>query len=254
MRGIIFLVALAVFGTTFGQESPKTIHVYVALCDNVNQGIVPVPAKLGNGQDPKNNLYWGAMYGVKGHFNRSNSWQLIKTQANPQEGILERLLFKHRTEEVYLLADAYDGAKIKQTTIDFLEAAAGCNGQNVALEGKTLKFAGGADLVAYIGHDGLMEFNVTGNFVSKSKQEKQAIILACISKDFFAPYLRDTKANPLVWTTGLMAPEAYTLEAALDGWVLNESDAQIRERAAAAYHKYQKCGMRGARNLLVTGY
>ncbi|WP_339751590.1 hypothetical protein [uncultured Winogradskyella sp.] len=50
-----------------------------------------------------------------------------------------------------------------------------------------------------------------------------------------------------------MAPEAYTLKSAIDGWILNEIDAQIRERAAQAYHKYQKCGVKGARRLLVTG-
>ncbi|WP_431133525.1 hypothetical protein [Psychroserpens mesophilus] len=52
----------------------------------------------------------------------------------------------------------------------------------------------------------------------------------------------------------LMAPEAYTLKWAIDGWILNESDAQISERAAQAYHQYQKCGLKGARRLLVNGY
>ncbi len=44
---------------TFDQ-STKTIHVLVALCDNTYQGIVPVPEKIGNGQNPDQNLYWGS--------------------------------------------------------------------------------------------------------------------------------------------------------------------------------------------------
>ncbi len=40
-------------------SSIKVIHVFVALCDNKYQGIVSVPASIGNGQDPKTNLYWG---------------------------------------------------------------------------------------------------------------------------------------------------------------------------------------------------
>ena len=32
-------------------QPPRSIHVLVALCDNVHQGIVPVPKSLGNGQD-----------------------------------------------------------------------------------------------------------------------------------------------------------------------------------------------------------
>ena len=40
----------------------------VALADNDHQGIVPVPRQLGDGDDPANNLYWGARYGVKTYF------------------------------------------------------------------------------------------------------------------------------------------------------------------------------------------
>jgi hypothetical protein len=89
---------------------------------------------------------------------------------------------------------------------------------------------------------------------SKNNRPREAIILACISKSYFAAPLRATGASPLIWTTGLMAPEAYTLKSAIDGWILHESDQQIRERAAAAYDKYQKCGIKGARRLLVTGW
>src|SRR5215510_12584294 len=56
----------------------KTIHVYVALCDNKYQGIVPVPAKIGNGQDPDNNLYWGCAFGVRTFFKKSSDWKLIQ--------------------------------------------------------------------------------------------------------------------------------------------------------------------------------
>lgn len=45
------------------------LHVIVALVDNAFQGIVPVPAKIGNGDDAFNNLYWGAAFGVKTFFN-----------------------------------------------------------------------------------------------------------------------------------------------------------------------------------------
>lgn len=240
----------------YAQETgdPKTIHVYVALCDNINQGIVPVPKSLGNGQDPKSNLYWGALYGVKTHFKRSENWRLVKTMESPNSKILERVLFKHNTTNTYLLADAYDGAFIKQTTIDFLKAASGDLKERVAYNNTNIAFGGSAGLVAYVGHDGLMEFELDVSLKPCDTGKRDAIILACISKNYFGPYLEKTDANPLVWTTGLMAPEAYTLKWAIDGWILGETDLQIRERAAKAYHKYQKCGMRGARNLLVTGY
>ncbi|QXP60931.1 hypothetical protein [Olleya sp. HaHaR_3_96] len=251
---LLFLIVIPFLSYSKIEQTPKTIHVFVALCDNVNQGIVPVPAKLGNGQDARNNLYWGAMYGVKAYFKRSKDWEVLTTVANPTELIVERVLFKHKTTNTYLLADAYNGKYIKQATINFLESNAGNNSLKISSNQTKLCFGGDADLLAYVGHDGLMEFDIEGDFEGKDTSAKDTIILACVSKAYFKSYLNLTKANPLVWTTGLMAPEAYTLKSSIDGWILNESDLQIRERAAQAYHKYQKCGIRGARKLLVTGY
>jgi len=51
-----------------------------------------------------------------------------------------------------------------------------------------------------------------------------------------------------------MAPEAYILKSALDGWIGAEHNEQIRDRAAGAYDKYQKCGFRAARRLFATGW
>ncbi len=51
-----------------------------------------------------------------------------------------------------------------------------------------------------------------------------------------------------------MAPETYTLEAAIEGWIRNETAEQIRTRAARAYNKYQKCGKRGADRLFRAGF
>ena len=63
-RSCRVLVATLIFfaNSLAAQESPaRTVHVFVALADNLHQGIVPVPAKLGNGEDPEHNLYWGGL-------------------------------------------------------------------------------------------------------------------------------------------------------------------------------------------------
>jgi hypothetical protein len=51
-----------------------------------------------------------------------------------------------------------------------------------------------------------------------------------------------------------MAPEAYTLHGALEGWIAGEEPESIRQRAARAYDAYQHCGMRGALRLFATGW
>ncbi len=79
MKTILTVIFIGLLSNiTFGQI--KVIHVFVALCDNQHQGIVPVSKVLGNGKDPKNNLYWGAAYGVKTYFkSKTTDWNLLTT-------------------------------------------------------------------------------------------------------------------------------------------------------------------------------
>ncbi|MFD2909737.1 hypothetical protein ACFSX9_13450 [Flavobacterium ardleyense] len=231
----------------------KTIHIYVALCDNKYQGIVPVPAKIGNGQDAPNNLYWGCGYGISTYFKKSADWKLIKTQ-KIDSLIIERLIFKHKTKNYYLVADAYNGQYIKECTQDFLRSSAGNKKEVLHIEDKNIGIGGNSDLVAYIGHDGLMDFELTETFKNTDNKTRDVIILACYSKSYFKPHLVDANVNPLVWTTGLMCPEAYTIHDAISGYIQNESNEKIQNRAALAYSKYQKCSLKAAKNLLVTGW
>ena len=234
------------------------IHVFVALCDNVNQGIVPVSASLGNGDNPATNLYWGAAFGVKTFFGKSKDWELVSRSENPQAPVLERLIFRHRQREVYLIADAYRGKEISQATWDFLQAASGKPGDIVEIKSGTksieINTGGSAELVAYVGHNGLMDFELPSMPEARDERQRKAIILACISKKYFAAALKKTGASPLLWTTNLMAPEAYILSAAIEGWMKNESDELVRTRAAKAYDRYQNCGLRAANNLFATGW
>ena len=238
---------------TAAVNSIPVIHVFVALADNVNQGIVPVSASLGNGDNPKTNLYWGAAFGVRTFFSRNKDWELISVTPNPRAGILERCIFKHRRTSVLMVADAYRGKEISQTTEDFLEAAAGKPGEMLKIDNLQFHTGGSADLVAYIGHNGLMDFKLPAHPARRDDRQRRAIILACASKQYFSSALEQTGATPLLWTTNLMAPEAYVLSAAIDGWIKKETDEQIRIRAADAYNKYQNCGVKAARALFATG-
>ena len=235
-------------------NSVPVIHVFVALADNVNQGIVPVSESLGNGENPTTNLYWGAAFGVRTFFSKNKDWELLSIIRNPSATILERGIFRHRGTSSLLVADAYRGKEIAQTTWDFLEAAAGKPGEKLKAGNTEFHTGGSADLVAYVGHNGLMDFRLPSHPKHRDDRQRRAIILACASKSYFSPALQETGATPLVWTTNLMAPEAYVLSAAIDGWIKKETDEQIRLRAADAYNKYQNCGVRAARALFATGW
>ena len=231
----------------------RKIHVFVALCDNRHQGIVPVPAAIGNGQDPPRNLYWGARYGVKTYFLRSHEWKLVGDVAKPEAHILERLIFKHRRKKALLVADAYDGACMRETITDLLTGAAGMNAEEITVGGKPYAFGGGAQLLAFVGHDGLMDFRLDLSLTPSANPPKDVLLFCCASRPFFRPWIARAGANPLIWTTNLMCPEAYTLKAAVDGWLNHEPPNSIRERVAREYSAYQRCSVRAARKLFVTG-
>ncbi|RQO32662.1 hypothetical protein DBR32_00905 [Taibaiella sp. KBW10] len=231
----------------------KVIHVFVALCDNTYQGIVPVPDKIGNGQDPKNNLYWGCAFGIKTFFKNSAEWTLIQTTAD-NDTLLERLVFKYKTKPYYLVADAYNGRHIKPCTIDFLRSSSGQYKDTLRLNDKTIGIAGNAVLTAYIGHDGLMDFALDPVYQNEDGQKRRTIILACFSKKYFSALLKEANIDPLLWSTHLMSPEAYTLHDALTGFIQGATHEQINHKAAAAYSKYQKCSLPAAKKLIVSGW
>ncbi|MBZ4190693.1 hypothetical protein [Niabella beijingensis] len=231
----------------------KTIHVFVALCDNQYQGIVPVPARIGNGQDPDNNLYWGTSYGIRTYFKKSREWKFLYKEK--REGfVLERVVFKHVNKNYYLVADAYDGRFIKNATVDFFKSSSGQIKDTLEVDHTVIGLYGNAKLIAYIGHDGLMDFKLDEAFRRTDREQRDCIVLACYSRNYFKPHLKPTGTNPLLWTTGLMAPEAYTLHDALSGYIQNEPAEKIRVHAARAYSHYQKCSEKAARNLLVSGW
>ncbi len=240
--------------------SPVVVHVVVALCDNANQGIVPVPKALGNGQDPEGNLYWGALYGVQTHLPRAAGWTKLGARKSGDNRILDRAVFFATVDRdgtsvpVYVVADAWDGAHIREALQAYLNMAAGNSAQTVELNNGTsqlkLRAGGSAHLVVYVGHNGLMDFSMEPSSDSPpDAPAKSAVVLACASKSYFLDHLRAAGAHPLLLTTGLMAPEAYTLDAAIRSWIREGTTAAVIQAAAEAYDHYQKCGIGAAQRL-----
>lgn len=248
---LLFLVLFA-FQHLDAQKN-RTIHVFVALCDNKYQGIVKVPKAIGNGQDPDSNLYWGCGYGLRTYFRKSAEWKEISRKKIDKKR-LERIVFKHKTKNCYLVADAYDGQYIKDCTIDFLKSCSGAKKDTLIIDNTVIGINSNAELVSYVGHNGLMDFSLQESFSNKDNKTRNAIIIACASKQYFAPFMKAAKAIPLVWSTHLMSAEAYTLHDAISTYLKEGTNEQIRASAATAYNKYQKCGIKGARRLLVTGF
>jgi hypothetical protein len=108
------------------------------------------------------------------------------------------------------VTDAYRGSEIKQALTDFFHAAAGLADKEALFYslngGVSYQIPLDAELVAYMGHDGLMDFPLVIDFAGRSSPSHSTIILACASRSYFRDLLRASSATALLWTTGLMAP------------------------------------------------
>lgn len=225
---VLCVCVLAWAGNAFAE--PKRIHVFVALADNASQGIAPVPAKIGNGDDAENNLYWGNSEGFKGIFTRSKAWKLEKAEVDPAPEILDRRTYHHASRDCVLIAEAWRGKHIHHC----LEAFFG------SLRDRK------ADLTAFIGHNGLMDAPVVVSPVDAASKSTDAIILCCISGRYFQPHLDALKARPVLTTDQLMYPGAFLLRDALEVWLRGGSRPDIRLAAAKAYAANQSISVKAA--------
>ena len=232
------------------------IHLKVPLCDNEHQGIVPVSEKLGNGFDLNNNLYWGAKYGIKNYFKRYTKWTLQEVQHKVNQDILERLVFSQELPngvKAYLVADAYRGDKMKACLKSFLEASSGRNKEKLKILNEEIGINGLADFLIFNGHNGLMEYDL--DYIENEDDKiREVAVIACASFDYFESHLKHAKAYPLLTTTNLMAPEAYVAHAVIMGWLNQLEEGPLRTEVAKAYHRYQKCGIKGAKRLFKTSW
>ena len=169
------------------------------------------------------------------------------------QGVLDRVLLSTTVNRtgigsvpVHVIADAWDGREMRSAIEHFLDMAGGRRLETVsaALNGQTvtLSAGGNAHVVVFVGHNGLMDFDIPeASQPATDNRPKSAMVLACLSRDFFESLLLNTGAHPLLMTKGLMAPEAYTLDAALKSWFSGKDAETTHQAAAASYCEYQKC-------------
>jgi len=233
MRWYVWLMVLLAWvgvGDT-ARAAGKTIGVFVALCDNEHQGIVKVPAAIGNGEDPEQNLYWGSGEGFKTVFDRSANWKLVSHKDEADGDVLRSRIYEAKEGQTRLEARAYRGQAIKKCLQDYEEAVR----------------IGKYDLVVFVGHNGLMDFELPA--VQKAKDQAKrpdCMVLCCKSQEYFEKRLATAGGRPVLLTTQLMYPGSFLVEAGLKEWLAGGTVGTIREKAGAAYAKNQKITPQGA--------
>ena len=85
-----------------------------------------------------------------------------------------------------------------------------------------------------------MDFRLPKGLETINGKVKDSIVLCCLSHRFFSELLDERDVTPVLMTDQLMYPGAFLLDAALEGWLKDETLQQLRDRAAAAYQKTSK--------------
>lgn len=239
-RTAVLLLLLAVQSGLSARAEGKAIRVFVALCDNATQGIIKVPAKIGDGNDLDNNLYWGCDEGLRSVFRASARWSRISAERNVETStpvVLEELTFKHKATSSMLTASAYRGSQMRKCIEDF-EAAIR---------------SGVHDLVVFIGHNGLMDGSVEWQATAAKDRKTAVMVLCCMSASYFSERIAVQGGEPLLLTTQLMYPGAFIVRDALEPWLSGQGREAVRNAAAEAYAKNQGISVKSARGIFWDG-
>jgi hypothetical protein len=150
------------------------------------------------------------------------------------------------------VAEAWRGRNIADAIRHFFELNRGEHLERVRAADLEFEAGGAAHVVVFVGHNGLMDFPApTLPPAPTAAKPHASVVLACMSDSYFTELLKKDSV-PLITTSGLMAPEAYTLAALLESWFAGADAAQVRMAAARAYAKYQRIPENAARRLFIT--
>lgn len=244
------------------QQQPLVAHILVPLCDNTYQGIVPTTESLGNGFSLKTNLYWATSTGMKRYFKEKKHWTLLKSIKNVYRDsvVLERVVFKRtypNQATVYLVADAYRGDKMYETVNHFLRAISDNHQEIITVEDSiNISIHGGADLVAFNGHNGLFDlyYNQPDQWFNEQQSQKDMVVIACYANEYFEREAMRAKAYPLVRAISRLHPGAFVVSAIIDDWAMLKDTESIRLSAGRAYCEIHDCSIKTSKKLFYSGW
>ena len=254
MKSIKLILLLSFFINMNGFSQTKTIHVFVALCNDNTQFVTPISPNYTISSMPETNIFWGLENGVLNYFkNKTDNWELVKLDTIKNNIILQSALFKHKTKDVFILAEAYSGKHTNNVIKEYLDATSGQKTKYIKYKNQTLEFGGKSTLTSYLGLNGLMNESINLED-HKNVNTKETIVLCSYSKIFFERNLEYMNAYPILWTQQLMNPEAYILETAINSWLENDEENVLLNKVAKNYNLYQRCGVSSALKVFKSGF
>jgi hypothetical protein len=234
---------------------PLVVEVHVPLCDN--SIIACGNYKLGDGDNPATNLYWSTTPGFGEWFaRRHGGWQRVLAQRAGETGdpdVLAVQVYRRDIKappawikrgaparfELDVVIHGWRGKAIDRALAAYAADVSGQGRRVVVLSnGSQVQGGGAAQLVAYVGHNRLMDLD-SFDWPEPGRAVQGAIAIACDT----APYMKRTVSAatrvPLLMTSDLLFANAAPLEAAVLAFAGGQGYAEIRRAATAAYAAIQ---------------
>ena len=239
---------------------PLVVEVHAPLCEGTI--IRCGNKKLGDGDNPETNLYWSTTPGFGEWFARRNSgWKRVLKQTADQTGDADILaIHVYRRDittpaawvkrgapkqfELDVVIHGWRGTSIDKALAAYADDVSGKGTRDLVLVDKSTLAAGGsAQLVAFVGHNRLMDLD-SFTWPEPGAIAKGAIAIACDTAPYMKKQVSAKTRVPLLMTSDLLFANAAPLEAAVLAFASGGGFAEIRKGAATAYAGIQQVEVR----------
>lgn len=232
------------------------VQVVVPLCHNAQ--IDCASTRAGDPDDLEQNLYWGAVFGMRKFFDRKASpYQRIAVDRGEEGDLLERAVYRRdvpgaawgRAAPVELLVvfEAIHGDRIDDAVDRFWAIAT--RGSEVRFEHDGRARTVAIDVAGYAGHNRMLDGKALPSSPNDAGKGVPSFVLACYSQSTFHDALVDAGSAPLLLTSSLIAPEAYVVTGLLEALGADRPVPEVRHAAVAQYAAWHDIDYRVASGL-----
>ena len=235
---------------------PLVVEVHVPLCDS---SIIPCGnARLGDGDNPETNLYWSTSPGFGRWFARRGSgWTRVLEQTAGETDdkdvlavhVYRRVVaapssWKKRGApsklEIDIVIHGWRGTAIDRALAAYAADVSGQGARTLTLgDGSKLDAGGAAQIVAWVGHNRLMDVDAY-TWPEAGSATKGTIAIACHTAAYMEDNVPAATRVPLLMTRDFLFANAAPLEAAVLAFARGGDYATIRVDAATAYAGVRK--------------
>jgi hypothetical protein len=238
---------------------PVVVQVHVPLCDN---SVLRCGSRgLGDGNDLRRNLYWATAEGLAGWMDRPGSGWTIQQRTSGEvlgdPDILEMRVWRRELPvprawagsgmparfTVHLVGLAWRGTAIDRALSAYLSDLFRDTPRAVPLPGgASLNGGGAARIVAWVGHNRLMDVRADWPELMRSQGtfRKGTIAVACYSASYLRHGLPAPTRVPLLLTTNFVMASSAALEGAVMAFLTGGTLSAIESAGAAGYSSGQR--------------